>query len=59
MMRFLILIWVILENNLGLILFLGFHGLGRSWEVTVEHIEKVKWYAPRIRHLVADVKCRC
>uniref|UniRef100_A0A1J3EYD8 tRNA wybutosine-synthesizing protein 2/3/4 n=2 Tax=Noccaea caerulescens TaxID=107243 RepID=A0A1J3EYD8_NOCCA len=31
---------------------------GRSWEVTVEHIEKVKWYAPRIRHLVADVRCR-
>ncbi|CAN8246270.1 unnamed protein product [Cochlearia groenlandica] len=31
---------------------------GRSWEVTIEHIEKVKWYAPRIRHLVADVRCR-
>ncbi|KAL0845606.1 hypothetical protein Bca101_018852 [Brassica carinata] len=31
---------------------------GRSWEVTVEHLEKVKLYAPRIRHLVADVRCR-
>ncbi|WCJ20164.1 tRNA wybutosine-synthesizing protein 2/3/4 [Euphorbia peplus] len=31
---------------------------GRSWEVSVEHVERVKWYAPHIRHLVADVRCR-
>ncbi|KAJ4703910.1 tRNA wybutosine-synthesizing protein 2/3/4 [Melia azedarach] len=31
---------------------------GHSWEVTIEHVERVKWYAPHIRHLVADVQCR-
>jgi len=31
--------------------------LGREWSVRVEHVERVKWYAPRIRHLVADVRC--
>ncbi|KAG4146669.1 hypothetical protein ERO13_D05G173300v2 [Gossypium hirsutum] len=31
---------------------------GHRWEVTIDHVEKVKWYAPHIRHLVADVKCR-
>ncbi|KAM7264602.1 hypothetical protein ACFE04_002285 [Oxalis oulophora] len=31
---------------------------GLSWEVCIEHIERVKWYAPHIRHLVADVRCR-
>ncbi|XP_051125292.1 tRNA wybutosine-synthesizing protein 2/3/4 isoform X2 [Andrographis paniculata] len=30
---------------------------GRNWKVSVEHVERVKWYAPHIRHLVADVKC--
>uniref|UniRef100_A0A7S3GKJ6 tRNA(Phe) (4-demethylwyosine(37)-C(7)) aminocarboxypropyltransferase n=1 Tax=Palpitomonas bilix TaxID=652834 RepID=A0A7S3GKJ6_9EUKA len=29
---------------------------GMTWKGKVHHIEKVKWYAPRIRHLVADVK---
>ena len=28
---------------------------GRQWEVVSHHIEKVKWYAPRIRHVVLDV----
>ncbi|KAF0908774.1 hypothetical protein E2562_028589 [Oryza meyeriana var. granulata] len=32
------------------------HGL--SWNITVEHVERVKWYGPHIRHLVVDVKCR-
>ncbi|GJN32451.1 hypothetical protein PR202_gb20963 [Eleusine coracana subsp. coracana] len=32
------------------------HGL--SWNVTVEHVERVKWYGPHIRHLVVDVRCR-
>ncbi|XP_028762976.1 tRNA wybutosine-synthesizing protein 2/3/4 [Neltuma alba] len=31
---------------------------GYCWEVSIEHVERVKWYAPRIRHLVADVRCR-
>ena len=31
--------------------------LGREWAVRVEHVERVKWYAPRVRHLVADVRC--
>ena len=28
---------------------------GRNWEVVFHHLEKVKWYAPRIRHVVLDV----
>ncbi|KAH0674657.1 tRNA wybutosine-synthesizing protein 2/3/4 [Solanum tuberosum] len=31
---------------------------GHNWDVTVEHVERVKWYAPHIRHLVADVSCK-
>ncbi|CAN4096146.1 unnamed protein product [Withania somnifera] len=31
---------------------------GHDWDVTVEHVERVKWYAPHIRHLVADVRCK-
>ncbi|CAI8367488.1 MAG: Uncharacterised protein [Candidatus Poseidoniaceae archaeon] len=27
----------------------------RQWEVVSHHLEKVKWYAPRIRHVVLDV----
>lgn len=27
------------------------------WTVEVLHIELVKWYAPKIRHVVADVRC--
>jgi tRNA wybutosine-synthesizing protein 3 len=30
---------------------------GMDWAVRVEHVEKVKWYAPRVRHVVADVRC--
>ncbi|KAF8700374.1 hypothetical protein HU200_034309 [Digitaria exilis] len=32
------------------------HGL--SWSVSLEHVERVKWYGPHIRHLVVDVRCR-
>ncbi|KAK9916814.1 hypothetical protein WJX75_007384 [Coccomyxa subellipsoidea] len=32
--------------------------LGREWRVLVRHVERVKWYAPHIRHLVLDVECR-
>ena len=28
---------------------------GRNWEVVSHYLEKVKWYAPRIRHVVLDV----
>lgn len=31
---------------------------GLSWNVSVEHVERVKWYGPHIRHLVVDVRCR-
>lgn len=31
---------------------------GRCWEVSMVHLERVKWYAPHIRHLVADLKCQ-
>ena len=30
---------------------------GRAWCVELEHLERVKWYAPKIRHVVADVRC--
>ena len=32
-------------------------GLGRQWDITLEHLERVKWYAPHIRHVVLDVRC--
>ncbi|KAG0483945.1 hypothetical protein HPP92_012029 [Vanilla planifolia] len=31
---------------------------GLIWDVSVQHVERVKSYGPRIRHLVADIKCR-
>lgn len=30
---------------------------GRDWCVEVRHVQKVKWYAPHVRHVVADVVC--
>ena len=33
--------------------------IGREWRVELVHLERVKWYAPRIRHVVADVRCSC
>ena len=32
--------------------------LGREGIVSVEHVEKVKWYAPRIRHIVIDISVK-
>ena len=32
--------------------------LGREGIVSVDHVEKVKWYAPRMRHIVIDVSVR-
>lgn len=29
----------------------------RHWDVQIAHIERVKWYAPHIRHMVVDIKC--
>ena len=31
--------------------------LGRGWTLSVEHLERVKMYAPKIRHVVVDVRC--
>ena len=28
---------------------------GRQWHLSLVHLERVKWYAPRVRHVVADV----
>jgi len=30
---------------------------GRNWEITVAHLELVKWFSPHVRHVVLDVKC--
>ena len=30
---------------------------GRPWRARVVHTERVKWYAPRVRHVVFDVLC--
>lgn len=32
--------------------------LGRGWRVLIRHLERVKWYAPHIRHVVLDINCR-
>ena len=32
--------------------------LGREGIVSAEHVEKVKWYAPRIRHIVIDISVK-
>ena len=32
--------------------------LGREGIVSAQHVEKVKWYAPRIRHIVVDISVR-
>ena len=32
--------------------------VGYSWDISIEHVERVKWYAPHIRHLVVDVRCK-
>ena len=44
------------DNLLGRIRELA-RGLGREWNVSLGHLERVKWYAPRVRHVVADVSC--
>eukprot|EP00897_Mesotaenium_endlicherianum_P005054 jgi/Mesen1/4577/ME000232S03841 len=31
---------------------------GRHWKARVQHVERVKWYAPHILHLVVDVALR-
>ncbi|WOK91854.1 tRNA wybutosine-synthesizing protein 2/3/4 [Canna indica] len=34
------------------------HAEGLLWDVSIQHLERVKWYGPHIRHLVADVRCK-
>ena len=31
--------------------------LGKRVSITLEHLERVKWYAPHIRHVVLDICC--
>lgn len=31
--------------------------IGREWLIEAHHLEKVKWYSPRVRHVVLDVQC--
>ncbi len=33
-------------------------GKGPGWTVRVAHVERVKWYAPCVRHVVVDVLVR-
>tara|TARA_B100000767_G_scaffold101716_1_gene97676 strand:+ start:5069 stop:6241 length:1173 start_codon:yes stop_codon:yes gene_type:complete len=31
--------------------------MGRNWTIEAKHLEKVKWFSPRVRHVVLDVHC--
>jgi len=31
---------------------------GRQWKVSKAHLERVKWYAPHVRHVVLDLHCQ-
>ena len=31
---------------------------GRKWSIESQHLEKVKWFSPKVRHVVLDVHCR-
>lgn len=30
---------------------------GKKWTISCEHVERVKSYAPKVHHLVADIRC--
>jgi tRNA G37 N-methylase Trm5 len=30
----------------------------RKWFIESQNLEKVKWFSPRVRHVVLDVYCR-
>lgn len=32
---------------------------GEGWRCRVVHVQRVKWYAPRVRHVRIDVACDC
>ena len=32
--------------------------INKNWRFTVSNLEKVKWYAPYIRHVVLDIEIR-
>ena len=31
--------------------------IGRNWKISLQHLEKVKWYSPHVRHVVLDLLC--
>ena len=31
--------------------------LGNNWKISLQHLEKVKWYSPHVRHVVLDILC--
>jgi tRNA wybutosine-synthesizing protein 3 len=31
--------------------------LGKNWKISLQHLEKVKWYSPHVRHVVLDILC--
>lgn len=31
---------------------------GLCWDLSIQHVARVKWYGPHIRHLVADIRCQ-
>lgn len=32
--------------------------IGREWNLTATHLERVKWFSPHVWHVVLDVECR-
>ena len=32
--------------------------INKNWKFTISNLEKVKWYAPYIRHVVLDVEIK-
>ena len=34
------------------------HDVGRNWNLTASHLERVKWFSPHVWHVVLDVECR-
>lgn len=32
--------------------------IGRKWNLTATHLERVKWFSPHVWHVVLDIECR-
>lgn len=32
--------------------------IGREWNLTATHLERVKWFSPHVWHVVLDIECR-